>query len=93
MSGNTICGQDFFTCIQAIKVFGSRTTRTGGISFGIAIKLFLFTFSPRKPLETRIVRKVLVDRIREIRKKLVEEVLEKMGEMGQERCQSKRTAM
>jgi hypothetical protein len=93
MSGNTIYGQDFFTCIQAIKVFGSWTTKTGGISSGIAIKLFLFTFSPRKPLETRVVRKVLVDRTREIRKKLVEEVLEKMGEMGEERCQSKRTAI
>jgi hypothetical protein len=34
-----------------------------------------------------------VDRIREIRKKLAEEVVEKMGEMGEERCQSKRTAI
>ena len=34
-----------------------------------------------------------MDRIREIRKKLVEEVVEKMGEMGEERCQSKRTAI
>jgi len=69
---------------------------TGGISSGIAIKLVLFTLSPRKPLETRVVRNVLVDRIREIRKKLVEEVVEKMGEMGEmgeERCQSKRTAI
>jgi len=34
-----------------------------------------------------------VDRTRKIRKKLVEEVVEKMGEMGEERCQSKRTAI
>ena len=34
-----------------------------------------------------------MDRTRKIRKKLVEEVLEKMGEMGEERCQSKRTAI
>lgn len=93
MSGNTICGQDSLTCIHALKVFGSWTTSTGGISSGIARKLFLFTLSPCKPLETRVVRKVLVDRIREIRKKLAEEIIEKMGEMGEERCQSKRTAI
>jgi hypothetical protein len=88
MSGNTICGQDSLTCIHALKFFGSWTTSTGGSSFGIVRKLFLFTLSPRKPLETRVTRKALVGRIREIRKKLAEEVVEKMGEMGEERCQS-----